>query len=205
MITVILICIIAYLLGSIPTSFIFGKLTQGIDLRKYGSGNVGATNALRVLGTPVGLLTLLIDLAKGFFPVFIVQNLLPSPDLLLPILAALAAILGHIFTIFLKFKGGKGVATSAGAIIALAPEHVLVALTIFLIIVILTRFVSLGSIIAALSLFILQLIQFLQTDFDNSELFIFISFVVIFILIKHRANIKRLLQGKENKISFKKG
>lgn len=205
MITVILICIIAYLLGSIPTSFIFGKLTQGIDLRKYGSGNVGATNALRVLGTPLGLLTLLIDLTKGFFPVFIVQNLLPSPDLLLPVLAALAAILGHIFTIFLKFKGGKGVATSAGAIIALAPEHVLIALTIFLIIVIFTRFVSLGSIFAALSLFILQLIQFLKTDFDNSELFIFISFVVVFILIKHRTNIKRLLQGKENKISFKKG
>ena len=148
--------LVAYLLGSIPTSFLMGKLVKGIDIRKHGSGNVGATNALRVLGTKIGVITLVIDIGKGFLAIIAGRMLIENATHLLLIGCGLCAILGHIFTVFLKFKGGKGVATSAGVFIALTPLPVAIAFGVFLVTVAFSRYVSLGSILAAIALFCVE-------------------------------------------------
>jgi glycerol-3-phosphate acyltransferase PlsY len=194
----------AYLIGSLPTSFIMGKVTRGLDIRQHGSGNVGATNALRVLGTKVGLFTLLVDIGKGFLTIFLARKFLPDSSNLFFIGIGLATILGHIFTIFLKFKGGKGVATSAGVFLALTPLAVAIALAVFVIVVAVTRYVSLGSILAASVLFLTELIINFTNSFSQLEFLIFVFIVALFIIIKHRSNIARLLAGNENKLSFKK-
>lgn len=193
-----------YLLGSVPFSYILGKLIKGIDIRQHGSGNVGATNALRVLGTKYGVLALLLDALKGLAPILIARAIFPEVTDLFLILVGLFAILGHIFTIFLRFKGGKGVATSAGVFAALLPVAVVFSLLVFIISVALFRYVSLGSILAALTLFVVTLIRNIRYEFAELELLIFVALIVIFIIFKHRSNIKRLINGNENKISFKK-
>ncbi len=198
-----LIFIVAtYLIGSIPTSYIMGKTLKGIDIRKFGSGNVGATNALRVLGTKIGIITLLFDIAKGAVPIIIAKHF--GFEGITLVIIAFATILGHIFTIFLKFKGGKGVATSAGVFGALAPIPLLIALSVFIIIVWITKYVSLGSILAAITLFSVELIINIRNNFDEKEIFALISLITFFIIIKHKTNIKRLLSSSENKISFGK-
>ena len=196
--------IIAYLLGSIPTSYIFGKLTRNIDIREHGSGNAGATNALRILGTKIGIITLLVDIGKGVAAVLIGKAIIGNPSDLLLILTGLCAILGHIFTVFLNFKGGKGVATSAGVFIALMPLPLLICLIIFILIVWTTRYVSLGSITASLGLWIYMLVLNINNNFESHVMLIFVTLVAGFIIIRHKANIGRLLSGNENKISFKK-
>lgn len=195
---------LAYLLGSIPTSFIMGRLIKGIDIRNFGSGNVGATNALRVLGTKIGIITLIIDIGKGILAVHLGKLMNPEYSNLMLIGFGLAAILGHIFTIFLNFRGGKGVATSAGVFIALIPVPLVFALLIFVLSVWISRYVSLGSILAALTLFIIELIINLKNHFAEFEILIFVFLITVFIVLRHKANIKRLLAGNENKISFKK-
>lgn len=200
----IIFFVAAYLIGSLPTSFIMGKVTRGLDIRQHGSGNVGATNALRVLGTKIGLFTLLIDIGKGFLTIFLARKFLPEASNLFFIGIGLATILGHIFTIFLKFKGGKGVATSAGVFLALTPLAVAIALAVFVIVVAVTRYVSLGSILAASVLFLTELIINFTNSFSQLEFLIFVFIVALFIIIKHRSNIARLLAGNENKLSFKK-
>lgn len=195
--------ILAYLIGSIPFSFIFGKL-RGIDLRKHGSGNVGATNALRVLGTKTGLITLLLDMGKGVLSVEIGRMLISEPQEWQLLLIAIMAIVGHIFTIFLKFKGGKGVATSGGVFLDLFPVPCIIALLIFVVIVSISKYVSLGSILAALFLFLYMLISNIISGFANIPSLIVITFVAGFIIIRHTSNIQRLLAGNENKIKFKK-
>ncbi|MDO9577798.1 MAG: glycerol-3-phosphate 1-O-acyltransferase PlsY [Candidatus Cloacimonadales bacterium] len=194
----------AYLLGSIPTSFIMGKLVRKIDIRQHGSGNVGATNALRVLGTKIGIITLIIDIGKGILAVVIGKILVSDPSNLLLIGFGLFAILGHIFTIFLKFKGGKGVATSAGVFIALIPIPVAITLVVFVITVWLSKYVSLGSIIAAFTLFLVELYINFKNHFSDLEILIFVFVIALFIIIRHKSNIKRILAGNENRISFKK-
>ncbi|MCK4957560.1 MAG: glycerol-3-phosphate 1-O-acyltransferase PlsY [Candidatus Cloacimonetes bacterium] len=194
--------IVAYIMGSIPTSYILGKKFKGIDIRNFGSGNVGATNALRILGTKYGVISMILDMAKGAIPVF-AAKFLGYSDIWL-ILIALTAILGHIFTIFLKFKGGKGVATSAGVFIALAPSAIGIALLVFIIVVWISKYVSLGSILAASTLFAVELIINIRNGFQQKEILTLITIVALFIIIKHKANIKRLIAGNENKISFKK-
>ena len=194
--------LVAYILGSIPTSYILGKKIKGIDIRNFGSGNVGATNALRVLGTKFGILALILDMAKGAIPVFIGKYFGFSDIWLIAI--ALTAILGHIFTIFLKFKGGKGVATSAGVFIALTPAPIAIALLVFIIIVWITKYVSLGSILAAITLFTVELIVNVRNGFQEKEILALITVVALFIIIKHKSNIQRLIAGNENKINFKK-
>lgn len=194
----------AYILGSVPTSYIMGKLIKGIDIRDFGSGNVGATNALRILGTKVGVFTLVIDIGKGFLAVNIARFIIHDPTDLILILTGLFAIIGHIFTVFLKFKGGKGVATSAGVFIALIPIPVALALFVFVFTVWLSKFVSLGSILAALTLFISELIMNIWNSFTELEFLIFTFIISLFIIIRHKVNIKRLINGNENKISFKK-
>ncbi len=201
---IIIALLTAYILGSIPTSYIMGKLIKGIDIRDFGSGNVGATNALRILGTKVGVFTLIIDIGKGFIAVTIARFIIEDPADLIMILTGLFAILGHIFTIFLKFKGGKGVATSAGVFIALVPIPVALALFVFVFTVWLSRFVSLGSILAALTLFISELVMNICISFTELEFLIFTFIIALFIIIRHKANIQRLINGNENKISFKK-
>jgi len=201
---IIMAVICSYLLGCIPTSFIFGKLIKKIDIRQYGSHNVGATNAIRVLGIKIGIVTLLIDIAKGFFAIHIGKLIIQDPENILIICFGLAAILGHIFTVFLNFKGGKGVATFAGVLIALAPIPFLIALLIFFLIVWITRYVSLGSILAGIVLLIVEIIINIRSAFSELEYLIFFFIIVMFIIIRHKKNINRLISGTENKISFKK-
>ncbi len=203
------VIIISYLMGSFPTSIVTGKLLKGIDIRQHGSGNAGATNVFRVLGWKAGIAVLFIDMLKGFVPAFWVYRLavghvdLPAIDL--QIIAGLSAVFGHIWTIFAGFKGGKGVGTGAGVIIALAPFAVLVALVVFIVTVALTRYVSLGSILASITV---PLVVILQKTIGQQpvplELVIFTLFIPLLIIYTHRSNIQRLLQGNENKIQFSK-
>jgi acyl phosphate:glycerol-3-phosphate acyltransferase len=204
MLNLIAAFVIAYLLGSIPTSYIMGKLVKKIDIRQHGSGNVGATNALRILGTKYGVITLIIDIGKGILAVVIGRLLFVEPSNLLLIGFGLFAILGHIFTIFLSFKGGKGVATSAGVFIALIPIPVAITLIVFVITVWISKYVSLGSITAALTLFLVELYINIKTNFAELEILVFVFLIALFIIIRHKSNIKRILSGNENKINFKK-
>lgn len=196
----ILIGLFAYILGSIPFSYLFGRIFQNIDLREHGSGNVGTTNALRVLGWKLGLLTLLFDMLKGFIAVWITKKYFAECSLIVP---SLAVILGHTFTIFLKFKGGKGVATSAGVFAALIPLSFLFALLVFILVTTISKYVSLGSILAALTLSTVQFVVFIRSGLQDPVYFILALVVTVLIIVKHKGNISRLLNGTENKISFK--
>lgn len=210
MLWIIIAIIVSYLLGSIPTAYLYGKLAKGIDIRKQGSGNVGATNALRVLGTPAGVFVLFIDMLKGILPVIFIGNYLLdrgvniAPDLL-RILIGIGAIIGHNWTIFLEFKGGKGVATTFGVLIGFAfaiPGFALILLLVIFSWVLtfaICRIVSLSSIISGIA-FPVCMILFKP----SAVLIIFSILIMCFIIIRHTANIKRLLQGKEARLSFRK-
>lgn len=179
----------AYLLGSIPTGFLLGSLS-GVDVRQAGSGNVGATNVARVVGKRQGLMTLLGDVAKGFIPAFFSLQL--GLDTGVAALAGLAAFLGHLYPVFLRFQGGKGVATALGVFLALAPIVTGFLVLVFLVIVILSRMVSLGSLVTAL-------LAPMVFWFFSGSLSLFGSSVLIslFIIIRHRENIQRLIAGVE--------
>jgi glycerol-3-phosphate acyltransferase PlsY len=189
----ILFCIGAYLLGSIPFGLLIGK-AMGMDIRRHGSGNIGATNVTRTLGKSLGILTLLMDLAKGWLPVTVCASLLQGHEHAEEILAAtaLCAFLGHCYSIFLRFRGGKGVATAAGVFLALCPSALAIALLSFIIVVWRTGFVSAGSLTAALVMPVLQM-------FFLPSVPISIATWAIAILVwwRHRDNIQRLLRGEE--------
>jgi glycerol-3-phosphate acyltransferase PlsY len=208
LLNLLLVILIAYLFGSFPTAILAGKLLKKIDIRDYGSGNAGATNVFRVLGWKAGLTVLLIDMFKGFVPVyFVAPYFQPDPNLVIyfQVAAAIAAIAGHIWTIFAGFKGGKGVGTSAGAFLGLAPLPLVIALVVFVIIVALTRYVSLGSLLAALTFLLVLVLQKYMLGVPVSDVLIYLSVVIVALIwYAHRSNIKRLLQGNENKIEFKK-
>ena len=190
--------LVAYLLGSIPTGYWLGRL-KGLDIRQFGSGNIGMTNVLRVLGKPAAVLTLLVDIGKGAIAVTLIPYLLQTNEPWIKVLAGLAAVCGHNWTIFLKFKGGKGVNTSAGVFLGLAWLPTLLVLVIFGIVLAIFRYVSLGSIIAAVCFPILMFL------FHQHILYIILSILLaLFIIIRHLSNIKRLLAGTENKFSLKK-
>ena len=200
--------ITSYLIGSIPTAFIFGKLLKRIDIRKFGSGNIGATNALRVLGKKVGISVLALDILKGIIPIFLVQIAgLPiniSWDLF-RILIGISCICGHNWTIFLNFKGGKGIATTLGVLIGLAWKTpglsgiLLLLVLIWIFIFLLSRMVSLASIVSGLFLPLLVVV------FRQSLAIIFASIILaLFVLIRHKSNISRLLHGQEARINFSK-
>lgn len=195
--------LIAYLLGSIPTAVWTGKVWYGKDVREHGSKNAGATNTFRVLGKKPGTFVLLIDVIKGILavviPVFVSNWVAIQTDIVhLKIVAAIFVVLGHVFPLYANFKGGKGVATSLGVIIALNPLAAGIALTVFLIVFIASNFVSLGSICAAITfptmLFVLGVESFALKIFS-----ILLASLVIF---AHRKNIKRLLAGEENKMNL---
>ena len=206
MLDAVLVIIISYLFGSFPTAIIAGKLLKKIDIREHGSGNAGATNVFRILGWKAGVIVLLIDMIKGFIPVFWLAGLIHNnPDSLIyyQIIAAVAAICGHIWTVFAGFKGGKGVGTSAGVFLGLAPIPLIIALVVFFIIVALTRYVSLGSITAAFVFLCILIYQKFILSRYIADILLYLAIVaVILIWYAHRENIKRLLKGNENKISF---
>jgi glycerol-3-phosphate acyltransferase PlsY len=198
--------LLAYLLGSIPTAVWIGKAFHGIDVREHGSGNAGATNTIRVLGWKTGLPVLLIDVAKGWAATMLPRflHLAPAESPLmtnLQILTGLTAILGHIFPVFAGFRGGKGVATVFGALLAIHPALTLVCIGVFLIVLILTGIVSVSSMTAGIAFPVL-----LFTVFGTQSVFlkIFSVFVAVALLITHRKNIKRLLKGEEKKLFGKK-
>lgn len=200
--------LLAYLIGGFPTSAIAGKL-KGIDITKHGSGNVGATNALRVLGTKIGVTVMLVDTLKGAGVILLGRWIISSfasvePNQVYDLTIGITGILGHVFSIYLKFKGGKGVATAAGVYTLLSPLALLISVIVFVTTIYYSRYVSLGSIVAAVVLAVSQLVVNLQNDFAELPMLIMTVLLAIFIILKHKQNIKRLLAGNENKISFKK-
>jgi glycerol-3-phosphate acyltransferase PlsY len=198
--------VLSYLLGSIPTSVWVGKYFHGIDVRKHGSGNAGATNTIRVLGWKTGIPVLLVDLAKGWvaamLPVFFALAGEKTALLInLQIFTGLTAVIGHIFPVFAGFRGGKGVATIFGVLLAIHPSLTLLCFGVFLVVLIITGIVSVSSMSAGIAFPIL-----LFAVFDTPSLFfkIFSVIVAIALLITHRNNIKRLLKGEEKKLFKKK-
>ena len=198
--------ILAYLIGSIPSAVWVGKIFYGIDVRKYGSGNAGATNVIRVLGYKAGIPVLIFDVFKGWFAVQL-SILFPHAVLseewitYLRIILAVAAVAGHIFPIFAGFKGGKGVAVLAGVGISLYPLALVIALGIFILTLILSRYVSLSSIIAAL---VFPFIVIFLLGETNMGMIILAILVSIFVPVSHKKNIHRLLNGQENKFLFRR-
>jgi glycerol-3-phosphate acyltransferase PlsY len=207
MLSLILVLFFSYLIGSFPTAIITGKFLKKIDIREHGSGNAGATNVFRVLGWKAGVAVLLVDMFKGFVPVFWVTPALYHGEYLFyyQLLSAVAAICGHVWTVFAGFKGGKGVGTSAGVFFALAPIPLIIALLSFVVIVVISRYVSLGSILSALVFLLVLIIQkFIFHHYVPDGLLALAVLIVLLIWLAHRQNIKRLLAGQESKISFKK-
>jgi glycerol-3-phosphate acyltransferase PlsY len=188
----------SYLLGAIPTSYLVARIFRGIDLREYGSRNLGATNLYRTLGwkyaVPVGLF----DVAKGAIPVAVFGSRVPGIPLF-PVFCGLAAIVGHVFSVFVKFKGGKGVATAAGVVLGLAPFALLAVAVVWGVVVRLTGYVSLGSVIAA-SLF--PLAAELLHPARPEPLWFDIA-LAGFLVFKHRSNIQRLMKGTENRFGHR--
>ncbi len=203
-INIFLSYITSYLLGSLPTAYILGKLVKGIDIRQHGSGNIGATNVFRTLGTTWGIITFLIDFLKGTLAIFLSEVIMGQGDFNLSWIllgSGFFAFLGHLFPVWLKFKGGKGVATTAGVFIYLTPFELGLTLIIFLVIVGITRYVSLGSITSAIAFPVLLLINIRQIPFEQQYPFIIVAFIFgILVVVMHTKNIKRLIIGTENKI-----
>ena len=184
----------AYLMGSIPTAVLYGRLVHGVDIRKHGSGNAGATNSLRVLGKKAGITVLIIDMLKGIIPILICRYFFSNdPEDL--ILIGFAAVVGHLLPVFAGFRGGKGVATSFGVILALYPLAALICLLVFLILVYLTRYVSLSSMAGSLTFLVYSLIAL--PDLRFFQLMCLVLFLVLVYML--RANIKRLINGTENR------
>lgn len=201
-----LIPLIGYLVGTIPFGFLSAKVASGMDIRREGSGNIGATNVARVLGPAWGILVLILDLLKGFLAVVLLPRLAP-PELHhdLAVAAGFAAILGHMFPLWLAFHGGKGVATALGVVTALSPTATLFSVSTFLFVVGSTRLVSLGS-ISAVTAFAVA--HFIQTGADcfsieHRALSLFSLLIPSLIVIAHRQNLFRLLRGQEPKLGAK--
>src|SRR5215472_15538736 len=193
--------VLAYLLGSIPFGLLLAKLFGGSDLRKSGSGNIGATNVARVVGPAAGILTLLLDAAKGALAVWLAGRLSGQSATMI-MLAGVAALLGHCFPVWLKFKGGKGVATALGVFLMLAPLAALCAASFFLLVVFLWRYVSLSSVSAAAAMPLL--VYFLWAPGHAPPLVVIFGtlFAAGLVIVKHDANLQRLVDGTEPKFSF---
>lgn len=193
--------IASYLIGSIPTALIVGRIVGKIDIREAGSGNAGATNIYRLFGLKPYLVTLSVDIFKGYGAVaFIAQygaGIVPEQRAAL--LCGVFAILGHIWTVFARFKGGKGVATGGGAMLGLAPGAAFAAICVYLVVSLSTKYVSLGSMLAALSLPVFMLL--IEPGIDRLVLIIACGLAIL-IIYTHRGNIEKLIQGKESKTDF---
>ncbi|MEA3305871.1 MAG: glycerol-3-phosphate 1-O-acyltransferase PlsY [Candidatus Omnitrophota bacterium] len=202
MLNIVLGTAAAYLIGSFPTSYLIGKL-KGIDVSKQGSGNTGATNVLRVMGKLPAIITLIADIAKGAIAVIIVAALFYNPEMpvnrgIFRALLGLSSVAGHNWSIFLKFRGGKGVAASCGVFMVLLPGEMAVAAVVFLLAVLLTKYISIGSLLLALTVPVCAALTG-----ESIELVILAITVCIIVSYRHKSNIKRLLAGTENKIGGK--
>jgi len=200
----IITAVAAYLLGSVPTGFLVGK-AKGVDIRTVGSKNMGATNVFRTVGKRLGILVLLVDALKGWAAVALVSKIAPhflsqsAPEDYLKITGGICAILGHNYTCWLKFKGGKGIATTAGVMAALVPWAFVIVLLIFIVVFAATRYVSVGSITGAAALPFAT--WFTTNDRGLTTISAVLGALAIF---KHKKNIQRLMNGTENRIVFKK-
>ncbi|MFA7627284.1 MAG: glycerol-3-phosphate 1-O-acyltransferase PlsY [Candidatus Kapaibacterium sp.] len=209
------IVILSYLVGSIPTAVWVSKRFFGFDIRTKGSGNMGSTNAFRTLGWKWGLFVQLVDLLKGYAAVVFIAGyigeglIFPNATMfehitLLKILAGISAVVGHIWSVFAGFKGGKGVNTAAGMLIGLAPYDVLIAFSLFALTVIFSGYISLGSIMAAFSIPSSMIVRYniFGADIPGYSILIYFAIgLMVLVLYTHRANIKRLLEGSENKFT----
>jgi glycerol-3-phosphate acyltransferase PlsY len=203
--TYIIAAIVAYLFGSIPFGYILVRLFKKQDIRQTGSGNIGATNVARSGAKGLGIATLVLDAAKGYAAVYaawLMHAPMASRHSLAAAIAAIFAILGHMFPVWLKFKGGKGVATGVGVFLALAPEAVGLVLVLFIVIVWFSRYVSLGSIIATAAFPVLAWL--LYRDSKSPVVFLAAAIGAILIILKHHQNIRRLRTGTEHRLGEKK-
>ncbi len=196
---------LAYLLGSIPTAIWIGKWFYKKDIRDLGSGNAGFSNALRVFGPKAGIPVLIVDVGKGFAAVSL-SNMLNIDNQsfagqLIPVIYGLLAFLGHLIPIFAGFKGGKGVATGLGIILALFPLGALYRLAVYILAILLFRMMSVGSMLACISL---PISVYLEMKFENPVLMVFTIFITLMIIFTHRTNIRRIISGTENRIWFRK-
>ena len=212
------IIVLSYLIGSIPTSIIVSKASRGIDIRKHGSGNAGGTNVMRVLGWKHGVLVILLDAFKGVLAVVVVarlhygsipfENATPFDDFtLVQIIAGISAVIGHIWTVFAGFKGGKGIATALGMLLMIVTVDMLIAIGVFILVVTFSRYISLGSLAGAVAVPLALIVRenVFNVDIPNyNTLLPFLIFVALLVIFTHRKNVVRLLNGNENKINFSK-
>jgi len=218
MLNLIVIVILAYLVGSIPSSIIISKMVRGIDIRDHGSGNAGGSNVFRVLGWKYGILVIFLDALKGSLAVILVARLylgsFPFPNAtpfddftLVQIIAGISAVLGHIWTVFANFKGGKGIATALGFLVTIITIDMLLALAVFGIVVLISKHISLGSLSAAVSIPLIMVVRenIFGVDISGYHTILpFTIFLALLVMYTHRANIGRLLHGTESKISLSK-
>lgn len=190
---------LAYLMGATPTSYWMGKALRGIDLREHGSGNLGATNAFRILGWKAAIPVIIVDIAKGFLPVWAFTQWTGASTAWALGFGG-AAIVGHIFSVWVGFKGGKGIATSAGVFLAFAPWAVLGAFLVWVVLAFGTRYVSVGSMGATASL---PIWVYLTPHQGGVEVVVFTTALAVFVIWAHRSNIRRLLRGEENRFGKK--
>ena len=195
-----LLILASYLLGAIPNGLLIARL-KGVDLQKVGSGNIGATNVFRCVGKGWGVLAFVLDAVKGFVPAFFFPRLLESAPPWLSLACGVAAVAGHNWPVWLKFKGGKGVSTSAGMLLGIAPAAVGIGFAVFALTVVVTRWVSLGSILAAVAV---PAAYLWMNGADNRLLAGALVLMGLLVIVKHRANIGRLLKGTEPRIVGKK-
>ncbi len=212
------IIVLSYLIGSIPTSIIVSKIAKGIDIREHGSGNAGGTNVMRVLGWKHGVFVIILDALKGVLAVVIVarlhygsmpfQNLTPFDDFtLVQIIAGISAVIGHIWTVFAGFRGGKGIATALGMLLMIITTDMLIAVGVFVLTVTISRYVSLGSILAAIAVPLTLIVRenIFNVDIQGYHTLLpFVIAVALLVVFTHRKNVVRLLNGNENKLSFAK-
>ncbi len=198
--TLAILIVCSYFIGSIPFAYVLVKLIKGIDVRTVGSGNAGATNAGRVLGKFGFLAVFLLDFMKGFIPVMVMLSYYgDTPQFYFVWIIGITIVLGHTFSAFLNFKGGKGVATAGGIFCAITPIPALIAFLSFAVVFLATKMVSAGSIFAALALFVAALFT---SDVTLTK--VMTGIIAFFVIYMHRSNISRILSGTENKIQFKK-
>ena len=216
MINMVIVVLLSYIVGSIPTSVMLSKWGHGFDIRSKGSGNAGGTNVFRVLGWKSGVFVIIVDALKGVIATTVVARLFWDPTLpfynhtpfddftIIQMICGGAAVIGHVWTMFAGFKGGKGIATGAGMLIGIAPTEFAVSIAVFLIFLYAFRYVSLGSIMAAASFPLSLIIRYniLSDEIHSYKTLVFFSTgIALFLIYSHRANIKRLIEGTERKIT----
>lgn len=208
----VLMLVLSYFSGSIPFGYLAGKL-KGVDLREHGSGNIGATNAIRVLGKGLGIPVFLLDFLKGYVPValgwFVFRDYSPDWSATFLVLMAMSAVLGHTYTCWLSFKGGKGVATGAGVLAALVPWPAMVVIGLWIVVFLVSRYVSLASIVAAAAfpftvLYAFHYFSASPVPQGSLPVVIFSFIIALLVILKHKDNIRRLLSGEEHRAFSRK-